>query len=118
MVCLAVVTIMSAIALADRKTDTVTFANNVTLGGATIKAGTYTVRFDYKTNELSVINDNNKAVASTTAHVEQAPRKARSTEVETTSKDNTDVVTAITFGGDSRKIVVDGGSTESKSGSR
>jgi hypothetical protein len=58
MVGLAAVAIMSAIALADRKTDTVTFANDVTVGGATVKAGTYTVRFDYKTNELSVINGN------------------------------------------------------------
>jgi hypothetical protein len=118
MVGLAVVVIMSAIALADRKTDTVTFAKDVTVGGATLKAGTYTIRFDYKTNELSVINDNNKAVATATGHVEQAPRKARATEVETSSKDNNDVMTAITFGGDNRKIVVEGGSTESKSGSR
>jgi len=118
MVGLAVIAATCVIALADRKSDTVTFTNNVTLGGATIKAGTYKVQFDYKTNELSIINGN-KAVATATGRVEQIERKARTTEVETTSKDNSEsVVTSVTFGGDNRKIVVEGTAAESKSGSR
>jgi hypothetical protein len=117
MVGLAVITVLGAIALADRKADTVTFAGDVKLGGATVKAGTYKVQFDYKTNELSIINGT-KSVATATGHVEQAQRKARATEVETTSRDNGDVVTAVTFGGDNRKIVIDGGSSDAKTGSR
>jgi len=118
MIGLAVIAATCVIALADRKSDTVTFTNNVTLGGATIKAGTYNVQFDYKTNELSIINGN-KALATATGRVEQIERKARTTEVETTSKDNSEsVVTSVTFGGDNRKIVVEGTATESKSGSR
>jgi len=118
MVVLGVVVIMSAIALADRKSDKVTFSSDVTLGGATIKAGTYKVQFDYKTNELSILKgDSNKTVVSATGHVEQGERKARTTEVETSSKDNNNVVTSITFGGDNRRIVIDG-SSEAKTGSR
>jgi len=117
MIGLAVIAATCVIALADRKSDTVTFTDNVTLGGATIKAGTYKVQFDYKTNELSVINGN-KAIATATGRVEQTERKARTTEVETSSRDNTNVVTSVTFGGDNRKIVVEGMATESKSGSR
>src|SRR5215471_4897759 len=117
MIGLAVIAATCVIALADRKSDTVTFTENVTLGGATIKAGTYKVQFDYKTNELSVINGN-KAIATATGRVEQTERKARTTEVETSSRDNTNVVTSVTFGGDNRKIVVEGMATESKSGSR
>ena len=117
MVGLAVIAMTSALALADRKSDTVTLSGDVSLGGTTIKAGTYRVQFDYKTNELSIVNGN-KALATATGHVEQAPRKARATEVETSSKDNNNAVTAITFGGDNRKIVVDGGSSDAKTGSR
>ena len=114
---LAVIAAMSVMALADRKTDTVTFGSNVTLGGATVKAGTYKIQFDSKTNELSIINGS-KAIATATVHVEQSDKKARATQVETSSKDNADSVTAVTFGGDNRRIVVDGGSSETKSGSR
>jgi len=112
-----VIAAMCVMALADRKADTVTFGSNVTLGGATVKAGTYKIQFDSKTNELSIINGT-KAIATATAHVEQADKKARATQVETSTKDNADSVTAVTFGGDNRRIVVDGSSSETKSGSR
>jgi len=115
---LALIAIASAVALADRKSDTVTFPSDVKLAGATVKAGTYKVQFDYKKNELSVINDSNKSVATASGHVEQAERKARTTEIETSAQDNNNIVTSITFGGDNRKIVIDGTSAETKSGSR
>jgi len=117
MIGLAVILASCAIALADRKADTVTFASNVTLGGATVKAGTYKVQFDDKTNQLSIISGN-KAIANAAAHAEQGDRKARATQVETSSKDSNDEVTAVTFGGENRRIVVDGTSADTKSGSR
>src|SRR5262249_46015477 len=104
MIGLAVILASCAIALADRKADTVTFASNVTLGGATVKAGTYKVQFDDKTNQLSIISGN-KAIANAAAHAEQGDKKARATQVETSSKDRNDEVTAVTFGGDNRRIV-------------
>src|SRR5215831_16385546 len=96
MVGLAVIAATCVIALADRKSDTVTFTNNVTLGGATIKAGTYKVQFDYKTNELSIINGN-KALATATGRVDFFFNDTATTEVETSSRDNTNVVTSVTF---------------------
>ena len=114
---LTLLAMTAAIALADRKSDTVTFEKDTMVNGTLVKSGTYKVQFDYKTNELSVIKYT-KPIATAPGRVEQADRKASRTMLTTTDKDNTTVMTGITFGGDDRRIVVEAGSGHASGGAR
>jgi hypothetical protein len=114
---LTLLAMTAAIAFADRKSDTVTFEKDTVVNGTMVKSGTYKVLFDYKTNELSVIKYT-KPIATAPCRVEQGDRKAGRTTLLTTDKDNTTVMTAITFGGDKRTIVVESGSGQTSSGTK
>ena len=46
---LTLLAMTAAIALADRKSDTVTFEKDTMVNGTLVKSGTYKVQFDYKT---------------------------------------------------------------------
>ena len=112
---LTVLAMTAAIALADRKSDTVTFEKDTMVNGTLVKSGTYKVQFDYKTNELAVIKYT-KPIATAPGRVEQADRKASRTMLLTTDQNNTTVMTGITFGGDNRKITVEAGAAQTGSG--
>jgi len=112
---LTVLALTAAIAFADRKSDTVTFEKDTMVNGTMVKSGTYKVQFDYKTNELSVIKYT-KPIATAPGRVEQAERKASRTTLMTTDRDNTTIMTAITFSGDNRKIIIRPGTAQTSSG--
>jgi hypothetical protein len=114
---LTVLAMTAAIALADRKSDTVTFEKDTMVNGTLVKSGTYKVQFDYKTNELAVIKYT-KPIATAPGRVEQADRKASRTMLLTTDQNNTTVMTGITFGGDNRRIVVEAGAAQTGSGTK
>src|SRR5215467_6085371 len=114
---LTVLAMTAAMALADRKSDTVTFEKDTIVNGTLVKSGTYKVQFDYKTNELSVIKYT-KPIVTAQGRVEQADRKASRTVLMTTDKDSATVMTAITFGGDNRRIIVEAGSAQTSSGTK
>jgi len=113
----ALLAMTAAITLADRKSDTVTFEKDTIVNGTLVKSGTYKVQFDYKTNELSVIKYT-KPIVTAQGRVEQADRKASRTVLMTTDKDSATVMTAITFGGDNRRIIVEAGSAQTSSGTK
>lgn len=114
---LALLAMTAPIAFADRKSDTVTFEKDTMVNGTMVKSGTYRVQYDYDTNELSVIKYT-KPIATAPGHVEQAGRKASRTVLMTADKDNTTIMTAITFGGDNRKIVLGPGTAQTSSGTK
>ena len=113
----ALLAMTAAITFADRKSDTVTFEKDTMVNGTLVKSGTYKVQFDYKTNELSVIKYT-KPIVTAQGRVEQADRKASRTVLMTTDKDSATVMTAITFGGDNRRIIVEAGSAQTSSGTK
>ena len=116
-IALTLLAMFAAIAFADRKSDTVTFEKDTMVNGTLVKSGTYKVQYDYKTSELAVIKDT-KPIATAPGRVEQTDRKAIRTVLLTTDHDNTTVMTAITFGGDSRKIVVEAGTAQTGGGTK
>jgi hypothetical protein len=106
LVAIAVICITaSVLAFASSKNDSVTFASDTVVNGTSIKAGTYVAKFDQKTSELSIVKEG-KVLAKVQGHLEKQDRKASSTQVFTTQKDNSTVFTGMMFAGESQAVVV------------
>jgi hypothetical protein len=103
--------VAASVALADHKSDTVTFSRDITVNGTLVKAGTYKVQFDDKSGELTITRGK-KEIAKVSGHLEAREQKARETEVISSTKDDKDVLTGISFGGDNHRIVLSDGSGE------
>lgn len=103
---LMVVALTGILALANTKTEQVTFAADTMVGSTTIKAGTYDLRFNEKTGELEIWKGS-KVMAKTSTHSEKRSDKARSTELHTTAVGNMDQLVGITFRGKEENIVLD-----------
>jgi len=85
---LVVCALLSPVAFASIKTQTVTFVTDVKIGETLIKKGTYKAKFDDQTNELTIL-DGKKVIAKTTATlVEQKQGNAKYTTVYTTDRDS------------------------------
>jgi hypothetical protein len=103
---MAVVVVMaSMIVLGSNRKDTVTFSRDIMVNGTLVKAGTYNIKYDEKSNELSVMKDK-KVIATAAGHLEDLQKKANDTTFTSTSKDNTDVLVGVTFGGDNHRILI------------
>lgn len=109
---LFVVLVISAmtgvVALAEGKSKSVTFTENVTVNGTVVKRGTYKVTFDDQSNELT-IERNGKTVAKAAARTEKRDQKVERTQVNTRKNNNVVELSSITFGGDNQSIVVGSG---------
>ncbi len=108
-VALVVLALSSLAVLADGKSKSVTFNDDVTVNGTLVKSGTYKVKYDEQSGELS-IERYNKTIAKTSARMEKREKKASRTEVNTRKNNNTVELSSITFSGDDQSIVVSGGS--------
>jgi Protein of unknown function (DUF2911) len=113
-VALVVLAMSSLAVLADGKSKSVTFNDDVTVNGTLVKSGTYKVKYDEQSGELS-IERYNKTIAKTPARMEKRDKKASRTEVNTRKNNNTVELSSITFGGDDQSIVVSAGSAGSSS---
>jgi Protein of unknown function (DUF2911) len=109
---LFVVLVISAmtgvVALAEGKSKSVTFTENVTVNGTLVKRGTYKVTFDEQSNEMT-IERNGKTVAKAAARTEKRDQKVERTQVNTRKNNNVVELSSITFGGDNQSIVVGSG---------
>jgi len=89
------------------KTATVTFSNDVTVGGVAVKAGEYKIRFNEETSEVAVLKGG-KVVAKTTGTLQARADKARSTTM--IFRENQ--LVSVAFGGERQDVVLgQGGST-------
>jgi len=112
-VVLVIVAMTGVLALAEGKSKSVTFNENVTVNGTLVKRGTYKVTFDEQSNEL-IIERNGKTVAKTGARTEKRDQKVERTEVNTRKNAGVVELSSITFGGDDQSIVVGSGSSSSQ----
>src|SRR5215468_8663129 len=110
-VCALAITLLASFGVAAKdktKKKTVEFTQDVTVNGTVLKAGTYEVKFNEETGELSVIKDG-KVKATTTAHLEARSNEAKDTAVIIA---NTGGAVAefrgITFGGSTQNVIVGG----------
>ena len=106
---LAVVTLVAAAALAEKKRAEIVLDKDVVVNGTLVKAGTYKAQFDFKTDTLSVMKETGKVVATAHGTVEERQAKAPQTQVVTDLDGSNQVMTSITFSGDHRTIVLASG---------
>lgn len=98
---LVVCALLSPVAFASVKTQTVTFITDVKIGDTLVKKGTYKAKFDDQSNELTIL-DGKKVVAKTTATlVEQKKSKSKYETIYTTDRDSAgnSLLTSVNMGG-------------------
>ncbi len=105
LVMLLLAVMASVVALGKSKRETVTFPNDLNVNGTVVKKGTYEVKFDEQTNELSVLKGS-KVIVKVPARVEQGEGKARSFEIRSTGSGDGAQLVAVKFGGSSQNIVL------------
>jgi len=101
----------SVVAFAKVHKEKVTFDSDIKVNGTVVKKGTYDVKFDDESGQLS-ITKNGKVVAQAMAKLEQREKKANDFQLRsTTNGDETNLV-GVTFGGSDKNVVITGsGST-------
>ena len=91
------------------KTETVKFASDIMVNGTLVKAGSYQIKFNEQTGELSILRDG-KVKAKTTAQLQARNEKARDTAVKTLDKGGVAELIGFSFGGSKQDLVVGAGS--------
>jgi hypothetical protein len=109
----------AVMALAEGKSKSVTFNQDLNVNGTLVKRGTYKVTFNEQSSELT-IERNGKTVAKTAARTEKRDQKVERTEVNTRKNAGGVELSSITFGGEDQSIVVNsaGGSSTAASGQK
>jgi len=115
LVVLMVGALTSVVALAKVQKHTVTFDNDIKVNGTVVKKGTYDVKFDDQTGQLS-ITKNGKVVAQAMTKLEPRDKKANDFQLRSSGTGDDMQLLGVTFGGQDKDVVITGNGT-STSGS-
>ena len=105
LVVLMVGALTSVVALAKVQKQRVTFDEDIKVNGTVVKKGTYDVKFDDESNQLSIMK-NGKVVAQAMARLEAREKKANDFQLRSTNKNNEQQLTGVTFGGSDKDVIV------------
>ena len=83
----------------------ITFENDTKVNGTLVKKGTYEVKFDDATNQLSIVKDG-KVVAQAMAKLESREKKAGDFQVRSLGTGNDTQLVGVTFGGSTQDVVI------------
>ena len=105
LVILMVGALTSVVALAKTHKEKVTFENDIKVNGTLVKKGTYDVKFDDETGQLS-LTKYGKVVVQTMTRTEQRAKNARDFQLRIlTTGDETQLV-SVTFSGSDKDILI------------
>lgn len=104
---------LSVAALAGDRTENVTLPQDMMVNGTLVRKGTYKMKFNEETGELTLSRGNN-VVARTTARMESRETSARRTEISTMRDGENHSLRRITFRGETRSIVLNDGVTNAQ----
>ena len=111
LVVLMVGALTSVIALAKVQKHTVTFDNDIKVNGTVVKKGTYDVKFDDESGQLSIVK-NGKVVAQAMARLENREKKANDFQLRSTVNGDETQLIGVTFGGSDKDVrITNGGAT-------
>lgn len=102
----------SVAALAKVHKQRVSFENDIKVNGTLVKKGSYEIKFNDETGELS-INKDGKVVAQTTARLETRAKKANGFQLRSVGEGEDQQLTGVTFGGSDKDVVIVTGGTTS-----
>ena len=95
------------VAFAKVHKEKVTFDNDIKVNGTVVKKGSYDVKFDDESGQLS-ITKNGKVVAQATAKLEQREKKANDFQLRATTNGDETQLIGVTFGGSDKNVVITG----------
>jgi hypothetical protein len=104
---LLITSLAGVAAFAKGKKETVNFPTNIKVNGTVLSSGTYELKFDESTNELSVLKDG-KVVAKAATSTAKRNRKAKSMEVRTSGSGDDTQLTSVAFPGSDQNLVLNG----------
>jgi hypothetical protein len=99
------VTLVASAAFGKGSRATVSFPLDTQVNGTTIKKGTYDLKFDETTNELSVLK-NGKEIAKASGRAEKREKKADQTSFRTRIDGSNRHLVGVIFGGSDEEIVI------------
>jgi len=85
-----------------------TFENDIKVNGTLVKKGTYDVKFDDESGQLTIAK-NGKTVAQATAKLEPREKKANDFQLRSTVNGDETQLTGVTFGGSDKDVVITSG---------
>ncbi len=100
--------LLSVAAFAKTHKQKVTFDNDIKVNGTVVKKGSYDLKFDDETGQLSIIK-NGKVVAQSMAKLEERSKKANGFQLRSTGEGDQAELTGVTFGGSNKDIVITSG---------
>ena len=105
MAVLMVGALTSVMAFAKVHKEKVTFDSDIKVNGTVVKKGTYDVKFDDESGQLS-ITKNGKVVALAMAKLEQREKKANDFQLRSTTVGDETNLIGVTFGGSDKNVVI------------
>jgi len=113
-VVLVVGALTSVVALAKVQKHQVTFENDTKVNGTLVKKGTYDLKFDDQTNQLSIVK-NGKTIAQAMTRFEQRDKKAGDFQLRSSGSGDECQLIGVTFGGSDKNVLVTNGASTSGS---
>jgi hypothetical protein len=104
-VVLVVGALTSMVALAKVHKHKVTFENDTKVSGTVVKKGTYDLKFDDETGQLSIVK-NGKVVAQAMTKLEARTKKAGDFQLRSAGKGDDSELIGVTFGGSDKDVVI------------
>ncbi|HEU0251451.1 MAG TPA: hypothetical protein VFR12_00375 [Pyrinomonadaceae bacterium] len=104
-VVLMVGALTSVVAFAKVQRHKVTFDNDIKVNGTLVKKGTYDVKFDDESNQLSIVK-NGKVVVEAMAKVEQREKKANAFQLRSSGTGDETQLLGVTFGGSDKDVII------------
>jgi hypothetical protein len=105
LVVLMVGALTSVVAFAKTQKQKVTFENDIKVNGTLVKKGTYELKFDDQSGQLSIIK-NGKVVAQAMARTEQREKKASDFQLRSITKGDEVQLAGVTFGGSDKDVMI------------
>ena len=95
----------SVAAMAKTHKQRVSFESDIKVNGTLVKKGTYDIKFDDETGQLSIIK-NGKTIAQSMARLEARDRKANEFQLRATSNGDEKQLVGVTFGGWDKDVMI------------
>ena len=105
MAVLMVGALTSVVALAKVHKEKVTFESDIKVNNTLVKKGTYDLKFDDQTGQLS-ISKHGKVVAEAMTKVESRAKKAADFQIRSITNNNELQLAGVTFGGSDKDVMI------------